>query len=391
MTQCTNAEVTEEELRGFRYFKLLKPLLRKLHRDATERDRAGNRKLFYDQYVTLLLLYDFSPALTSLRALEQASRLGKVQERWGIPPASRSALGEAAHVFDPALLRALVVALAGETLPRLPRTGIKELAGLVAVDGTLLPALPRMAWALWQDPKHRAAKAHVAFEVIGGAPVDATVTAGSGPERPQWRAMVEPGGFYVVDRGSADYSLYRELDALPCRFIGRLQENAVYEVVRERGLTEEARAAGVVRDAEVRRLGTEKHNPLLARPMRIVIVERAGPKPGDPAQRWVLATNDLGLAADLVKLAYQYRWKVELFFRWLKCILGCRHLISECESGVAMQVYAALIATLLIAARTGLRPTKRTFEMMCHYLAGWATEEELDAHIEARRAKEAPS
>lgn len=111
---------------------------------------------------------------------------------------------------------------------------------------------------------------------------------------------------------------------------------------------------------------------------------------GEP-QRWVPATNDLGLDADLVKLAYQYRWKVELFFRWLRCILGCRHLISECESGVAMQVYAALIATPLIAARTGLRPTKRTFEMMCHYLAGWATGEELDAHIAARRAREAPS
>ena len=105
----------------------------------------------------------------------------------------------------------------------------------------------------------------------------------------------------------------------------------------------------------------------------------------------MLATNDTELAADLVKLAYQYRWKVELFFRWLKCILGCRHLLSLCQAGVEMQVYAALIATLLIAARTGLKPTKRTFEMVCHYFSGWATLEELDAHIAARRAKEAPS
>ena len=186
-----------------------------------------------------------------------------------------------------------------------------------------------------------------AFEVLRGVPVDARVTAGSGPERRQWRAMVKAGGFYVVDRGyaDADYSLYRELDALPCRFIGRLQENAVYEVLRERELTEEARRAGVVRDVEIRRLGTEKHNPLLARPMRIVIVERAGPRPGDPAQQWVLATNDSELAADLVKIAYQYRWKVELFFRWLKCILGCRHLLSLCQAGVEMQVYAVAKAS----------------------------------------------
>ena len=135
MPRCRDAEVSEDDLRGFRYFKMLRPLLHKLHSDGTKRDRAGNRKLFYDQYVTLLLLYYFSPAPTSLRALEQATGLGKTQDRLGIGSVSRSAFGEAAHVFDPALLRALVVALAGQTLPRLPKSGAKGLAGLVAVDG----------------------------------------------------------------------------------------------------------------------------------------------------------------------------------------------------------------------------------------------------------------
>lgn len=314
-----------------------------------------------------------------------------MQARLGVGRTSDSTLGEAARLFDPALLRQLVVALARRTRRRWPEPDSQELVDLVAVDGTLLPALPRMAWAVWQDPGHRAAKAHVAFEVLRGVPADATVTAGAGAERPQWRAMVRPGGLYVVDRGYADYSLFRELDALPCRFIARLQENAVFEVVQEREITAEARGAGVVRDVLIRRLGTEKHNPLLDRPMRVVIVERPGPRSGAPAQQWVLVTNDLELATELVALGYRYRWQVELFFRWLKCILGCRHLLSWCPSGVEMQVYAALIATLLIAARTELRPTKRTYEMMCHYFAGWATLEELEAHIAARRIKEAPS
>ena len=160
-------------------------------------------------------------------------------------------------------------------------------------------------------------------------------------------------------------------------------------VIEERSITAVAKTAGVIRDVVLSRLGTSHHKDHLKRPMRLVIVE-AIDRDGKTNELWLI-TDRLDLDADLVALAYRYRWSVELFFRWLKCILGCRHLISECESGVAMQVYAALIATLLIAARTGLRPTKRTFEMMCHYLAGWATEEELDAHIEARRAKEAPS
>jgi Transposase DDE domain len=391
MAKRKDVEISEADLHGFHYFKVLRPLLDRLHADGTTRDRAGNRELFYDGYATLLLLYFFSPALTSLRSLEQASGLAKVQKRLGVGRTSLSSMSEAAHIFNPALLRELVSDLARVTRHRLPRSDAKKLANLIAVDGTLLPALPRMAWAVWQSPQQRAAKAHVAFEVLSAIPVDATITAGSGPERPQWRAMARPGGFYVVDRGYADYSLFRELDALPCRFIGRLQENAVYEMIEERELTAEARRAGVVRDATIRRLGTEKHNAFLDRSMRIIIVERPGPRPGGPAQQWVLVTNDLGLAADLVALGYRYRWAIELFFRWLKCILQCRHLLSECQSGVEMQIYVALIATLLIVSRTGLHPTKRTYEMICHYVSGWASLKELEAHIAARKIKEAPS
>ena len=96
----------------------------------------------------------------------------------------------------------------------------------------------------------------------------------------------------------------------------------------------------------------------------------------------VLVTNRLDLDADLVALAYRYRWAVELFFRWVKCVLGCRHLLSQTANGVRMQVYVALIASLLISLWVGRAPTKRTYEMLCFYLSGWASELELLAHLE---------
>ncbi len=89
-------------------------------------------------------------------------------------------------------------------------------------------------------------------------------------------------------------------------------------------------------------------------------------------------------------LAYRYRWTVELFFRWLKCILGARHLISRGQNGVTLQMYAAVIVSLLIALRAGRKPTKRTYEMIQFYLIGWVTDEEFEAHLrelEARSAK----
>ncbi len=81
----------------------------------------------------------------------------------------------------------------------------------------------------------------------------------------------------------------------------------------------------------------------------------------------------------MVALAYRYRWSVELFFRWLKCVLGARHLIAQNQNGVLLQMYAALIVSLLIVLRTGRKPTKRTFETIQYHLLGWVSDEEFDA------------
>ncbi len=72
------------DLQGLKYFDALKPLLSRLHDVGTERDNAGNRDLHMDQYCTLLLLWMFSPILTSLRGLQQASELEKVRRKMGV-------------------------------------------------------------------------------------------------------------------------------------------------------------------------------------------------------------------------------------------------------------------------------------------------------------------
>src|SRR6185295_18725970 len=96
----------------------------------------------------------------------------------------------------------------------------------------------------------------------------------------------------------------------------------------------------------------------------------------------LLVTDKLNWPAELVALAYRYRWSVELFFRWLKAILGCRHLLSQSADGVAMPMYAALIASVLLGQWSGSKPEKRTYEMFCHYFSGWATEKELRDYLQ---------
>ena len=88
---------------GFKYVRLVGTLLQALHTAGTERERAGNRQLFYEQSATVLLLYFFNPTVTSLRGIQQRSELSKGQQRWEVHRTAGSSLSEAARGFDAAL------------------------------------------------------------------------------------------------------------------------------------------------------------------------------------------------------------------------------------------------------------------------------------------------
>lgn len=372
--------ITDKDLQGLKYFKVLGTLLDRLHDNATARDRAGNRQLFYDQYACLLLLFFFNPVVKSLRGIQQASTLDKVQRLFGCNRVSRGSLGEASRVFDPELLHAIIGDIATQAIPLVHGKEAEALRGLTAVDGSLLPALSKMSWALWLDPQHRAAKMHVHFDVLKGVPVETTVTAGNDSETEQLRATLQAKRLYVIDRGYAEYQLFQDVIGSDSDFIGRIRDNAVWTVVEERPLTAEARAAGVRSDRIVW-LGGPQSGSVFKQPIRILEVETGKTDAQGRPDLLLLATSCLDLAAELVALGYRYRWTVELFFRWLKCILGCRHLLAHSREGVTIQVYLAIIASLLISLWVGRKPTVRTLEMLQFYFLGWATEEELLSHL----------
>lgn len=382
MARRPRAEIKAADIQGLKYFSVLESLLKRLAGAGTKRDRAGNRTLFMDRYCLLLLLHFFNPVVAGLRGLQQASSLDRVQKLLGSSRHSLGSLSEASRVFDAELLTGIIAELAGRAAPLMDGPDADALAGLTAMDGSLLPALPRMAWALWTDDTHRAAKLHLQFDVLRGVPVRATVTEGSGCERTQLRQTLQPGRLYVVDRGYIDYALYREIIDAGSSFVARLKENSAFEVETERPLSEAARKAGVVRDAVVSKLGTDHHKDHLKTPVRIVEVATGKTRPDGSPDTLVLVTDRMNLDAELVALAYKHRWSVELFFRWFKCVLGCRHLLSECENGVRLQVYLGLIASLMIVLWTNRKPTRRTWEMIQFLLQGWASEAELAAHVE---------
>jgi hypothetical protein len=392
MPRKATPDIQEKDLHGFKHFKLLMPLLERLHDDGCRRDKAGNRILHYDQYASLILLYFFNPIITSLRAIQQASELQKVQRVLKCQRASLGSLSEAARVFDPDLL----VGIIGELIHQLPviqkNTPFDEIKGILTlVDGSLLPALPKIVGAMWLDDQHKAFKLHVHFELLKTVPVRADLTDGNGNEREVLAACLLSGRVYVIDRGYAKFLLFRQIIDIGSSFVCRIRDNSVFDVIEERELSREVLDAGVVRDAVVRFSGGQAAEAGLTRPMRIIEIEckphrkstghtgRGGPEQDDTI---LIATDMLDVPAEVVALIYKHRWAVETFFRFFKHVLGCRHLLSHCEDGIRIQTYLGIIACLLIALWTGRKPTLRTYEMICFYFSGLASEEELLAHIE---------
>jgi hypothetical protein len=309
--------------------------------------------------------------------------LKKIQRVLGIKVTSLGSLSEAARVFDAQLLEPVIKELVQQMAPARVPTELEALLPLSAVDGSVLPALPQMAWALWQDEEHRGAKLHLEFEVLRAIPVQAKLTAAQASETLALRSMLAPGRIYVLDRGYAEYALFQDIIDAGSSLIARVCSNTTWtQVLEDRTVSEAAEAAGVRRDRVVD-LGGSQSGRVFKQPLRVVEIETEPATPGEAPGTMLVVTNLLDLAPELVALAYRYRWTVELFFRWLKCILGCRHLLSTDQNGVTVQVYLAIIASLLLSLWSGAKPTKATFTMLNFYLMGWADDEEITEYLDS--------
>ena len=398
MARKKREKIESKDITGLKYFDKLAPLLQRLHDEGCERDTAGNRQLHFDQYCLLILLYLFNPVVTSLRGMQQASELEKVQKKLGCSRASLGSLSEAASVFDAERLKEIIAEL-GEQVKSLGRDArLKDIdQTLTLVDGTLLAALPRLMHASWLKSQTGSGlvkwRLHTHFEVDRYVPTRIDVTPDDGGEHDERAVLartIESDRLYVMDRGYAKFALFNQIVAAQSSYVCRLRDNSAYDVLEERPLTDADRAAGVLSD-QIVRFTNGKAGARLDHALRLVCVKcsphtsrgkyRGGSSGVDSDGVLRIATNLLDVPAEIVALIYSWRWAIEIFFRFFKHLLGCRHLLSHSQNGIEIQTYCAIIACLLISLWTGRKPTLRTYEMICFYFCGLASEDELLAHL----------
>ncbi len=234
---------------------------------------------------------------------------------------------------------------------------------------------------------------HTHFELLRGIPTRIDVTPNGGgqhDERAVLERTIEKDQLYVTDRGYAKFALFNQIVCCGSGYVCRLRDNSVWEVVEQKYRNDQAGLDEVLSDEIVRfPNGAVERQP--NHPIRVICIpvnphptrgkSRGGSSGVDSDGILRIATNRLDVPAEIIGILFAYRLAIEIFFRFFKHILGCWHPLSHDQNGIEIQTYCAIIACMLIALYKGKQPTLRTYEMICFYFMGLATQDELIAHI----------
>jgi Transposase DDE domain len=282
------------------------------------------------------------------------------------------------------MLQQVVEQLAGAALRPVDRHALlRDLPGrLTLVDSTVIDTLCTVAEAMYlpcgrhRDGGHRHAwRLHLQLDVDHHVPSRWEVTdprnTGKSDEKSVLRRKLAAGHTYVMDRWYAQFTLWNDVRAAGSSYVCRVRDNSVYDVIedRRRPLDQAAIDAGVISDQLVR-IGLSKPSHQRAdHPTRLICItctphRKRGKRGGQAHGQWHgtgptsdgvlrIVTDLLDVPAHVIAFLYEYRWTIEVFFRFLKQVLGCRHLLSSKREGVQVQVYAAVICCLMLNTLTG--------------------------------------
>ena len=211
-----------------------------------------------------------------------------------------------------------------------------DLGNLVAVDGSLVDAVPTMEFADYRNGVKKA-KVHLGFNLNHGIPERISLSAGKADERPFVKKLVEPGQTVVADRYYQCHKNFDEYQSEERHFVIRIKKSTRKTIIEERTVLE---GSHVFLDV-IALLGTKGQNQT-EKPVRVVGYRV------DNIDYYV-ATDRFDLTAEQIAFIYKLRWDVEKFFSWWKQHLNVYHVIARSPYGLMAQILGGLITYLLLA------------------------------------------
>jgi len=269
--------------------------------------------------------------------------LGPRRYHCGIRAApARSTLAEANEKRDYRIFEDTALALIATAQHALPTDAdLSRLqARVYAIDSTTIDlCLALFPWAHFR--RHKGAiKAHTVFNV--GAGIPAFIRISHGKTHDLWmldQIVPQAGAFYVMDKGYIDFARLYRLHQAGAFFVTRAKSNLDFGVRRRLSVP----SGGPVCSDRLVGLRGPKSRQLYPDTLRLV--RYIDP---DSGKRLRFLTNNLTLDALTVALLYRKRWRIELFFKWIKQHLHIQAFFGVTPNAVKTQVWIAIIVFVLV-------------------------------------------
>jgi uncharacterized protein DUF4372/DDE family transposase len=281
----------------------------------------------------------------SLRDIEVCLRAqrGKLYHSGLAGPVRRSTLADANESRDWRIYADFAQSLIQTARPLYSDTELEiDLdATLYALDSTTIDlCLSLFPWAQFRRAK-AAIKLHTLMEIQSSIPVFIAITSGRVHDINLLDAITpEPGSFMVMDRGYVDFARLYRIQLALAFFVIRSKDNLQYSRRYSRA---HDRTTGVRSDQTILLTGPKSS---LFYPVEL---RRVSYHALDIDRRFVFLTNNFSVSAQTIADLYKYRWRIELFFKWIKQHLRIKKFYGTSINSVKIQIWTAISVYVLVA------------------------------------------
>jgi hypothetical protein len=218
----------------------------------------------------------------------------------------------------------------------------KELETVIyAFDSTTISLCLRLfSWATYSSER-KAVKVHVLVNTDGYIPEFTHITNGNKQDMVIMDKLnYQVGCFYLLDKGYVDYNRLYKIELSKAFFVTRAKDNMSYRVQESRTVNA---TDGILKDeiVQMQRWHTRRWYP--------IGIRRVEYKDAITGKELVFLTNNLLLDATIIARLYKERWKVELFFKWIKQHLRIKKFYGNSENAVKTQIWMAVCNYLQLA------------------------------------------
>jgi hypothetical protein len=194
-------------------------------------------------------------------------------------------------------------------------------------------------WAPFRRAKG-AVKLHTLLDLRGSIPAFIHISNGKLHDVNVLDLLVpEAGAFYVMDRAYVDYSRLHGLSQSAAYFVTRAKSNTTFRRLYSQPVD---KSSGILCDQTIVMTGPKTSLRYPSKLRRIKYFD------AETGKKLVFLTNNFGLPAGTIADLYRHRWKVELFFKWIKQHLRIKAFFGTSENAVKTQIWIAVSVYVII-------------------------------------------